>query len=490
MTPEVQVLVIGAGPAGLTMAAELARYGIKTRIVEKAAARTDKSKALVVWSRTLELLDRAGCSRSFVAAGHQVVAANIVAGSKTIGHISLAGVDSPYPYALMLPQSDTERLLEDHLAGLGVTVEREVEAASFVQDESGVSVTLRHPDEHEEILRTGWLIGCEGAHSLVRETLKLAFEGDTLPSEWILADLELAGVPFPASEMALYWHEDGLLALFPITSVRYRLVANVEGSGAEHPPAPSLADVQKVIETRGPRGMTASNPIWLSSFRINERKVRDYRTGRVFVAGDAAHIHSPAGGQGMNTGMQDAINLAWKLALVCRGEAANHLLDSYSAERSAVGKQVLIESGRLTSVGVMKNHAGQALRNLVAGLLLGLTPVRDAMANDLSEIAVGYADSPINGPQHGKAEFAPGKRLAPKHQGPPIGAGALPRFAVFAPSNAEVLALIHQHPDLVEAAPRPPLESDAILLVRPDGYIAGGSGDVQTISEYLTALRR
>ena len=183
----VQVLVVGAGPVGLTMAAELARYRVPVRIIDKAAQRTDKSKALVLWSRTLELLERAGCAGALVAAGRQITAANFVAGAKALGRVNLTGLTTPYSFALMLPQAETERLLEAHLASLGITVERQVEAVGFTADAAGVSGTLRHPDGREEILRTDWLVGCDGAHSVVRHQLGVEFEGETLNSDWLLA---------------------------------------------------------------------------------------------------------------------------------------------------------------------------------------------------------------------------------------------------------------------------------------------------------------
>jgi len=390
MTP--QVLIVGAGPVGLTMAAELARYGVAVRIVDKAARRTDKSKALVLWSRTLELLDRAGCAGAFVAVGLKAEAVNIIAENKVVGRIGFAGVDSAYPYALMLAQSETERLLEAHLGSLGISVERQVEVVGFTDSGAGVMTTLQHPDGRREALEAAWLVGCDGAHSTVRHTLGLAFQGDTLKSDWLLADIHLAGMRLPATELAMYWHEDGVPAMFPVSAGRYRVIADIGGSEGAHPADPTLDQIQAVVDRRGPDGLVVSDPVWLSAFRINERKVAEYRSGRVFVAGDAAHVHSPAGGQGMNTGMQDAFNLAWKLALVCRGAcSADKLLDSYSIERSAVGAHVLAAAGRLTSVAVMKNHTAQMVRNLLGGFLLGLGPVRRAVVDQMMEVSVGYA---------------------------------------------------------------------------------------------------
>lgn len=486
-----QVLIVGAGPVGLTMAAELARYGVSVRIVDKAAQRTDKSKAIVLWTRTLELLDRARCASDFVAAGHKVDAANIIAGGQDIAHVDFTGVDSPYSYALMLPQSDTERLLEAHLGRLGVTPERQTEVLGFRQDGRGVTATLRKADGSEEIVEADWLVGCDGAHSAVRHGLGLSFLGDTLQSDWILADIHLNGYPLPIEEMATYWHQDGVLLAIPMSATRFRIIADIGLSKGNAPTQPTLEQVQAIIDQRGPGGMVVSNPIWLSGFRINERKVSDYRSGRVFVAGDAAHVHSPAGGQGMNTGMQDAFNLAWKLALVCRGEAAESLLGSYSAERSAVGDQVLKAAGRLTMVATMRNHTAQAVRNLFGRLLLGLAPVRKAMVDTMTEISVGYDHSPLNGPgfQHAGVP-APGKRLPPTAEDKPVGSGGMPRFALFAASNSKTKTLIGRFPDLLETSPRPPVDSGAIVLVRPDGYVAcvAEAADIDAVEDYLKAI--
>jgi hypothetical protein len=247
-----------------------------------------------------------------------------------------------------------------------------------------------------------------------------------------------------------------------------------------------------VVDRRGPGGLVLTDPVWLSAFRINERKVVDYRVGRVFLAGDAAHIHSPAGGQGMNTGMQDAFNLAWKLALVCHGACpADPLLASYSAEREAVGAKVLADTSRLTAMAVLRNPAAQAARNLVGGWLLGLSPVRQAMADTLAEVSVGYPKSPLNGDAaHGVRGPAPGERLPPSEERTPAGAGPRPLFALFAHPSEETERLIAGQPLLLDPRLRAPPGDDGLWLVRPDGYVAMSArlGDGMEIDGYLSAL--
>ena len=468
------VLVVGAGPVGLTMAAELARYGLSVRIVEKAGHRTDKSKALVIWSRTLELMDRMGCTSSFVKAGFKATAASITAGGKQVAHVNLGGVATPYPYALMIPQSDTERLMEEHLNSLGVALERNLEIVRFSTSDEGVTSTLRHADGREESMESSWLVGCDGAHSTVRRQLGMEFLGDTLRSDWILADLHLRDVP-NEGEINVMWHFEGVLAIFPITKDRYRVIADTGNAiSDERRSDPTLEEIQTVLDRRGPGGIKATAPIWLAAFRINERKVADYRDGRIFLAGDAAHIHSPAGGQGMNTGMQDACNLAWKLALVCRGGCAEApLLDSYSLERSAVGDEVLKGAGRMTIIATMKGGLKQSIRNHIASLVFGLAPVRDMMANALSEVSIGYPNSPLSMHGAGVHDGPHAGQRAPIREGEvPVGAGNTPRFALFAERDEGTAGLLARYPHLVEPDVRKPFQAGGLWLVRPDGYIA------------------
>jgi 2-polyprenyl-6-methoxyphenol hydroxylase-like FAD-dependent oxidoreductase len=482
------VLIVGAGPVGMTMASELVRYGVAIRIIDKAAERTDKSKALVLWSRTLELLNRGGGSAPFVEAGFKAEAVNFVAGDKMIGRVTMDSVQSPYPFGLMLPQSDTERLLEQRLDEQGVTVERRIELVTFTQRTDGVEAVLRHADGREETVSAAWLVGCDGAHSAVRHTLGAPFTGETMDSDWILADVHMTGYPYPDSEAAVYWHRDGVFVIFPISPGRYRVLADLPPSGADHPPAPTLEEAQAIIDRRGPSGLKAFDPIWLAGFRINGRKVSQYRWGRVFLAGDAAHVHSPAGGQGMNTGMQDAFNLAWKLAVVVRGTCCEELLDSYSPERSHVGDEVLKSAGRLTAVGTMRNPVAQALRNLVGHVMFGLAPVQHALADNMSEVTIGYPESPLNGPSQGGTGPKPGERVVPVAGDVPVGRGNAPRFALFAEENSATTELLRRFDGLLDPDIRAPLRKGSIWLVRPDGYVACSAREQSTIAGYLESL--
>jgi 2-polyprenyl-6-methoxyphenol hydroxylase-like FAD-dependent oxidoreductase len=482
------VLIVGGGPVGMTMASELARYGVAIRIIDQAAERTDKSKALVLWSRTLELLDRGGGSAPFIEAGFKAEAVNLVAGDKVIGRVAMDSVESPYPYGLMLPQSDTERLLEQRLGEQGVAVERRIELVTFTQRDDGVEALLQHADGRKETVSARWLIGCDGAHSAVRHTLGAPFTGETMDSDWILADVYMTGYPYPDSEASVYWHRDGAFVIFPISPGRYRVLADLPPSGAEYPPAPTLEEAQAIIDRRGPSGMKAFDPIWLAGFRINGRKVSQYRWSRVFLAGDAAHVHSPAGGQGMNTGMQDAFNLAWKLALVVRGAGREGLLDSYSPERSHVGDEVLKSAGRLTAVGTMRNPVAQAVRNFVGHVIFGLAPVQHAFADTMTEVTIGYPKSPLNGPSQGGTGPQPGQRVVPVAGEVPVGSGNAPRFALFADKGSATTELLRQFDALLDPDIRAPLAVGSIWLVRPDGYVACSARQQDVIANYLESL--
>jgi 2-polyprenyl-6-methoxyphenol hydroxylase-like FAD-dependent oxidoreductase len=481
------VLIAGAGPVGLTLANELVRYGVTVRIVDKAPARTDKSKALVLWSRSLELFDDAGYVEPFLPAGFPAHGAQISTGKEIVARVSLESVDSRFPYALMIPQSETERILEERLASRGVTVERSVELTAFSDEGETVEATLKKADGTLETLEADWLVGCDGAHSSVRHGLAFAFEGSTQESHWALADGHISGLE-PNDRLHIFWHRDGILAFFPIVGDRWRVVGDLGlASDGGHHADPTLAEINELMAHRGSPDFVMSNPIWLAAFRINERKVKDYRKGRVFLAGDAAHVHSPAGGQGMNTGMQDAFNLAWKLALVIEGNARPSLLDSYSPERSAVGDRVLRNAGRLTEAATVRNPLLQGIRNTVAKFATGFPVVQHKMANQFSEMDIGYPDSPLTA-HHGHVGTGPkaGERWPDKL---PAGARGA-RFLAMGPPDAAA-ALAAKFPRLAIAASRhDPGHVTALRLIRPDGYVgfAGSAGDHAQAEAYLAGL--
>ncbi|MBB6306693.1 FAD-dependent monooxygenase [Xanthobacter tagetidis] len=482
-----QVLIAGAGPVGLTMALELARYGVPVRIIDKIPEATHTSRAVAVWPRTLELLDRSGAAADIIAMGNKVTVANILSGGRPVASLSLDQIPSPHPFALMVPQYDTEAVLRRHLAAHGVTPDLGVELLGFEQDEDGLSARLREPDGAERTEPYAYLVACDGAHSVVRHHLGLDFEGDTLGLDWTQGDFHLSGYPFPSSQLAIFWHEDGPLLFFPMAPDRARVITSLGPSTATPPVALDQEAFQKMIDARGPQGITLTGTEWVSAFRINERQVENYRSGRVFLAGDAAHIHSPAGGQGMNTGMQDAINLAWKLALVIRGIAgAPALLESYDLERRPVGAQVIAASGRMTRIGTLADHTLQHVRDFAAHILMGLSPVQRAITGLMAEVSIGYPDSPLNGPSQGDAKA--GARVRPVAGEGPFGAGDTPLFTACGGSGAAELAA--RFPRLVAAAaPR----SDAgafISLVRPDGYLAAQVADAhwQDLVPYLQRI--
>ena len=358
-----EVLVVGAGPAGMTHAIELARRGVAVRVVEKRPQMsTQADKAIGIHCRTMEIWEEQGIVKEAMDAGIWLYGQTVFVNGRQTHQVDWAGLDE-LPYAhLGLPQYETERLLLAKLTSLGVAVERGVELVGLAQDDDGVTASLRHASGEVETTRVPYLVGCDGAHSAVRSQLGLSFEGglSMFPQLFMLGDVDVDW-DLPAGHLVRFVRiEDdgaftGMLVCVPLKGRnRYRVATlapqrwqEAVGSGVVPPgfwqeyEPPTLADIQAAIDDLGPAGTTASNLRWSSIFRIKHGIVDRYREGRVFVAGDAAHLHPPAGGQGMNTGIQDAWNLGWKLALAVRGRAAPGLLDSYEAERRPAGKAIV-----------------------------------------------------------------------------------------------------------------------------------------------------
>ena len=484
------VLISGAGPIGLTMANELARYGIPVRIVDKSAARTDKSKALVLWSRTLELLEHGGYVEPFLKAGMPGHGAQVSDGKNVVARVQ----PRRHRHTLSLRLDDRperDRARARRAAGQARRQGRaqRVRWKASPKRVRGIEAVLRKADGTSETVQADWLLGCDGAHSTTRHGLGFTFEGTTMDTDWWLADVHVTGLD-PQDIMHIFWHRDGILAFFPITPGRWRVIGDLgPAAGSEHHADPTLEEVQAMIDHRGSPGIVLKDPIWLACFRINERKVKQYSRGRIFLAGDAAHIHSPAGGQGMNTGMQDAFNLSWKLNLVINGIAKPSLLDSYSVERSAVGDMVLSNAGRMTAAAVARNPIVQGLRNTVVKFVAGFPQFAHVMADMLSELNIAYPDSPLSvaGPHHAHGT-KPGMRWPERLPADT----SQSRFTAIGPSDA-VADLAAKFPKLVQAAAASG-RADArdLVLVRPDGYVgfAGTASDRAGAEAYLRALAR
>jgi 2-polyprenyl-6-methoxyphenol hydroxylase-like FAD-dependent oxidoreductase len=387
MNDSTDVLVVGAGPVGLLMAAELRRHGVRCRIVDRLAEPMGWVKALGVSQRTLELWDDLGIAAEALDAGMYLLRQRVFIDRQDVLDADTAFPDeAPYKYPLSLPQPQTERILRDHLARFGLHVERGVELSSFEEDGGGVRVTLARTGGSPETVHCRYLVGCDGAHSTVRHGLGLPFEGGRFPAEFLLADVEI-GWEFIHDAACLFMevHDgalDNLLVCIPYRDPaapdkpRYRVstmaqpVSAVDWDSAapvvthESALGPTLEQVREIVHHFVPVPAVVGELRWSSVFRISHRLVPRYRVGRVFLAGDAAHIHPPTGGQGMNTGLQDAYNLAWKLALDVQGLSQPDLLDSYDAERQPVGQAVVSRTReRSLHFADRSQHDPQVLRD-------------------------------------------------------------------------------------------------------------------------------
>ena len=386
------VLVVVAGPTGLMAACELRRHGLSVRIVDSASGPTTLSKAIALHARTLEILEDVRIVDEILAAGHQVKGVTVIANGETLVSAEMGELPTRYPYVLCVAQAETESVLAKKLKSYDVSVEQDTKLVSFAQDGTGVTATLTTP-RGEEKVRAAWMIGADGAHSAIRKQLEIPFDGSTYEERFLLADVVIEG-HVREDRVTSFFADDGVFVCFPMKGKRFRLIGLCppDQTGDE---APTLEQMSALFARRTGLEAKLSDVRWLAQFRVHCRQVARYRDDRVFLAGDAAHIHSPVGGQGMNTGLQDAHNLAWKLALVHRGAARGLLLDSYQAERHAIGSGILRSTDAATRAITLKNSVARAARNEIARFMSSFEVVQRRIAEGAAELSVGYESSPI-----------------------------------------------------------------------------------------------
>jgi 2-polyprenyl-6-methoxyphenol hydroxylase-like FAD-dependent oxidoreductase len=506
--PDCQVLVVGAGPTGLVLAADLLARGISTRIIDKGDGASLETRAIAVHARALEVLDHMGLAERFVDHGQAVRWFTFYTDGKPRVSLDLARNGTRFPFMLDIPQHQTETLLRARVAELGGVIEQRTELTALADEPGGVTATVQGADGQPRQIRAGYAVGCDGAHSRVRHELGLPFRGHPYPQDWLLADVRLDWAR-PENEVHAFFRADGTpLICFPMRGHRWRLV--VPFAGDRPPGPPDLAEIQQLVGQRAPEPVIASEPTWLASFNCHRRSTDVYRRGHVLLAGDAVHIHTPAGGQGMNTGITDAQNLGWKLALVADGRAPDPLLDTYGAERQPVAEQVLGLTHALVRFGTMAHPAKRALRDAIIPAAFGAGPVHRRAVRRLTQVSVAYPASSLTRADRGRGRPRPGQRVPDIEVLTAEGPSTL--FTVLrggrhvivvrgpAPDSPPANPALDPYRDLVEVVTWGSADARAfrgtrpgsVLLVRPDGYLAARArpDKLEAVLGYLQELSR
>lgn len=433
MRENLPVLVVGAGPVGLTAAAELRRRDVPVRLIDKAAEPSRLTKALMVWPRTLDILRQLGGADHIVDHGLPVDAFRYYSDARVICNIQFDPLTQP----VVLPQPDVEDLLRAKLTELGGATEWRTRLTAVDQDRDGVTATLRDADGAERTERFAYLIGCDGAGSTVRELLGLEFHGATYPNLFILADVRVDGdLQFDA--VHYYISGNGILVMVPMPNGRFRIFT--AGPPTLKPEDLDVPLLQRYVDERGPGGLRLRDVGWHTTFSIHARHTDQFHRGRVFLAGDAAHIHSPAGGQGLNTGVTDANNLAWKLALVHSGAVPATVLDTYGAERATVASAVVKQAEWQTKAWLFKKAWQIGLRDNGARLAQR-TGVFDRWYTPwLAGLTNHYTDGPLIEANNRYGSFVSG-RLAPTHPVVALGAAQVSSLREVLPSARYTLLI-------------------------------------------------
>lgn len=505
--------MVGGGPTGLAMAAQLAAHGVRPGIIDRNLDRARESRALAIQPRTLEVLAGLGVADELVRQGNPNVRLVVHAGRKTvpIPMFDLGFADTPYPFLLFLSQAHTEQVLADHLHARGVEVERGVELTGLNQSGGSVEAALRHRSGRTEHVQVPYVVGCDGARSTVRQLAGIPFEGDSYPQTFVLADADADGLD--TSTAHVFVSPSGMLFFFPLVSpAAWRVLAmRPPGDVGAAGTSVTLEDVQALADRYTNGVVRLRDPVWMTNFRLHHRAAAHYRAERIFLAGDAAHIHSPAGAQGMNTGIQDAVNLAWKLAHTLTGRAHQSILDTYEPERAPIGRLVLRMSDRAFTVATSTNSILRFARAHVAPAILPLaakiTSGRGAVFRTVSQLNISYPRSPLSatGPGGSSRRAGAGDRLPDELLAPGTGARTLHELTArpgwhlllcgpgWPVDSASVVGTrsdrvsVHRLDHSTAAAlNRLRIRGQAAILVRPDGYVGyRGGSDTTALRAYL-----
>jgi 2-polyprenyl-6-methoxyphenol hydroxylase-like FAD-dependent oxidoreductase len=501
---DIPVLIIGAGPVGLTMAVDLARRGVGVRIVDRLPAPTTESRAIIVHARSLDQLEALGVYDELMATGITATGAELHADGKALGRVAFDTIEAVHRFSLVTAQTETERVLLERLEGLGVRIDRPLTFSGFSQDADAVSAQLTDADGAATTVRAAYLVGADGAKSTVRHAMGQHLQGDFKGEDYLLGDVD-ADYDVDRTAFHIYFGSgDAGGVLFPMIGDRARVFAQLpDGTDPDKPATREW--LQEALDERR-MGVRITATHWLTRFMIKHAQAPAYRSGRVFIAGDAAHIHSPAGGLGMNTGIQDAVNLGWKLAtaVTAAGGAvgAQRLLDSYQAERHPVAAAVIKFTTELTHVGTVGSAPIQHFRNRLVNLALHLPPAGRHFAGTVEQQTIEYRHSAVVSGGSGSVRagdflYVPGMNIA----------AALAtvegnrHLAIVVPAADGMVPAVSS--DQVSMAPAPVSEameqlrhatglgSGGLVVVRPDGYIglvASAEGAQQTLDGYVAGL--
>ncbi len=509
------VLISGGGPTGLTAALELRRFGIPVRIIDESDGPASTSRAVGIQARTLEELELRGLADEFVRIGHCATGGDIYGEGKLLGRADFTRIPSRYNYLLFLSQTETDRILREALEAEGAAVEWGVKMTAFGQNPSGVAATVEHTDGSIEEVRAAYVIDAEGAHSIIRETLGLNFKGKTFDETFVLGDVHI-DAELPNSDFHIFSSERGFLGLFPMGGSQFRIVASEPLADPAQSGAPGLQQLQTIYDQRSHIPARLRQLTWSSYFHINSRMVEKLRVGRIFLAGDAAHINSPAGAQGMNSGIQDAMNLGWKLAWVLRGQAPETLLDTYEQDRLPVMRSILSRTEVLTGIVGGRSILGNFFLHLIPWIANADFVQENATAR-ISQIALNYRNSPLSEEHFGDGSLAAGDRapdvtvrMAPADSlaetlrlftllDPSRFTLLLANFADAAAIRERISGALSPRQELFRMAQIMPPEGDgekpysecfgrapSITLVRPDAYVGfrGGEATADRLVSY------